>query len=96
MNSEQTHHFAVTTTAMIAVLRTSTIAMMHLVMQKLPPHEREVVFREIASTIGDLPADYTQESPVGTRFYEEVVAEAPELAKAFARDLRRTFDRKDP
>ena len=91
MNSEQTYHFAVTTTAMIAVLRTSTIAMMHLLMKELSAGEREAILAEISDTIGDLPPDYSQESPVGTKFYEKVVAEAPELAKAFARDLRRTF-----
>jgi membrane-bound ClpP family serine protease len=91
MNDKQFHAFAVTTTAVIAVLRTSTIAMMALVMQKLSPDEREEVLAEIAGTIGDLPPDYNQESPVGTMFYEEVAAEAPELAKAFARDVRRAL-----
>ena len=88
MNDLQTHHFAVTTTAMLAVLRTSTIAMMTLLMQKLSAPEREEVFAEIAATIGELPPDYSQAGPVGTKFYEEVVAEAPALAKAFVQDLR--------
>lgn len=91
MNDLQTHHFAVTTTAMIAVLRTSTIAMMTLLMQKLSAPEREEIFAEIAATIGELPPDYSQASPVGTKFYEEVVAEAPALAKSFVQDLRRSL-----
>lgn len=91
MNDEQTYHFAVTTTAMLAVLRTSSLAMMILAMRKLSPSEREEVFAEIVRTIGDLPPDYSQSSPVGTKFHEEVAAEAPKLAKAFVRDLRRVL-----
>jgi hypothetical protein len=91
MNQGQMHNFAVTTTAMMAVIRTSTIAMMTLVMQKLPSEEREEVFAEILRTIGELPPDYSQASPIGTKFYEEVVAEAPGLAWAFAQDLRRAL-----
>ncbi|MEN3236848.1 MULTISPECIES: hypothetical protein [Methylobacterium] len=91
MNDLQTHHFAVTTAAMLAVLRTSTIAMMILLMQKLSAPEREEVFAEIAATIGELPPDYFQANSVGAKFYEEVVAEAPALAKAFVQDLRRSL-----
>ncbi|MGU3541403.1 hypothetical protein [Methylobacterium sp. A52T] len=91
MNDKQMFQFAVTTTAMLAVLRTSTIAMMTLTMQRLTPDEREEVLAEIVRTVGDLPPDYSQVSPIGTKFYEEVVAEAPDLAKGFARDLRRAL-----
>ncbi|WP_163545136.1 hypothetical protein, partial [Klebsiella pneumoniae] len=63
MNDLQTHHFAVTTTAMLAVLRTSTIAMMTLLMQKLSAPEREEDFAEIAATIGELTPDYSQAGP---------------------------------
>ncbi len=91
MNDKQIYHLCVTTTAMVAVLRTSTIAMMTFVMNKLPREEREAVIQEIARTIGDIPPDYSQESPVGTRFYEDVAMQAPGLARDFAHDLRRAL-----
>ncbi|MEE7465000.1 hypothetical protein MFUR16E_29290 [Methylobacterium fujisawaense] len=91
MNGNQVYQLSVTTAAMIAVLRTSTIAMMTFVMNKLPAHEREAVIAEIVRTIGDIPPDYSQDNPIGTKFYEDVAMQAPGLAHDFARDLRRAL-----
>ena len=91
MNDNQIYHLSVTTTAMIAVLRTSTLTMMTFVMNKLPHEEREAVIQEIARTIGEIPPDYSQDSPIGTKFYEDVAMQAPGLARDFARDLRRAL-----
>ncbi|MBP2496084.1 hypothetical protein ABID82_004322 [Methylobacterium sp. PvP062] len=91
MNDKQIYHLSVTTAAMIAVLKTSTIAMMTFVINKLPCEEREAVIPEIARTIGNIPPDYSQESTVGKQFYEDIAVRAPGLARDFASNLRRVL-----
>jgi hypothetical protein len=91
MDEKQTHAFAVTTTAMIDVLRTATVAMITIVMEKLLPEEREEVLAEIVRSTGDLPPNYSETNPAGTRFYEEVAAAAPAHAEALVRDVRKAL-----
>lgn len=91
MNEMQTYAFAVTMTALVDVLKTATIAMMTLTMRGMTPEEREEVYAEIVRSAGDLPPDYAQKSPAGTKFHEDVAAAAPDLARAFACDLRKAL-----
>ena len=91
MDEREAHAFAVNTTAMIDVLRTATIAMVTIVMEKIPPQEREEILAEIVRSTGDLPPQYGQQTPAQTKFYEEIAAVAPQHAEAFVQDVRKAL-----
>ncbi|WP_192707250.1 hypothetical protein [Methylobacterium sp. OAE515] len=91
MNAEQTRAFAVETTAMIEVLRTTVIALTVGVMQKIPPSDREEMLAEIVRSTGDLPPDLSLATPQATAFHEAVAAAAPRHAEQLVQAVRKAL-----
>ncbi|GLS45108.1 hypothetical protein [Methylobacterium brachythecii] len=87
---EQTHTFAVETSAQIEVLHSAMVALMAEALRRLDPEDREDVLVRFVSTVSDVPPGAP--SPSATRFLESVVEAIPRHANRFADEVRTALE----